>query len=862
MRELWRKLRNNRNQLDEDLAEELRFHLEERADELASKGLTRTQALRQARLELGTPVAIREESKDQWSLGWIEDWYTDTLQAARGFAKQPGFVLAAVLSFGLGIGVNLALFGIASQLILSDPSVQDPASLYSIRFAGSSHLDANVFRTLSESNLLPGVTGYTAADDLNWRSGEDSTRLFGIAAAPNYFSLTGTPLAQGRGFSANEPYTAVISDSFWRKHLGSDPQALGKPLWLNGAAHTIIGILPADYRSLIGFGFSPDLFFPAPPDKPLQVVARFPAATPRQQLISQTTSAARVLDSTHPNLHSKYQEFITAASFAGVDRLQAILRPAGIAAIGLVGAMFLLILLIACANVASLLLARTAARSQDLAIRSSLGATPARLLRLLLAETLLLSFGGSLAGIGLYFFFTRFIGTLPLPIPIPLVLRAETNWASLAYALLLAILAAWLAGLIPAWRASRRGIAVTLKASEHQVAAPSITLRRWLLGAQIAASILLLSTGLLFVRNLAQTTKLDPGFRLDTLWTRMTLVPSQFKEKDKIAALTSEALRRLRADPRIESAAFASVIPFNDQANMRTNVHIDMDSTQANYRFNNNTVSSAYFATMGIPLLEGREFSDTNAEAESVILSKTFASRLFGGKSAVGRRIFLQQSGGAKPYEIIGVVADIKHMGLGEEGSIALYRPMQPNGDWRTQLDLVARPRAASAATARIMRAILLDLSASSAVETKRLGDSLGLALLPSQAGAIVFSALGLLGLALSAVGLHGTVTFSVRQRSSEIGLRMALGASPAQILGLIAKENCLTLLAGGIAGTALAIAVARPLAFFLVPGMSSVGPASFAAILLGIGLVATIAILGPARRAMRIDPLEALRSS
>jgi ABC-type antimicrobial peptide transport system permease subunit len=342
----------------------------------------------------------------------------------------------------------------------------------------------------------------------------------------------------------------------------------------------------------------------------------------------------------------------------------------------------------------------------------------------------------------------------------------------------------------------------------------------------------------------------------------MTLVPSQFKDKEKIGNLATEALRRLRADVRIESAAFAVIIPFNNQANQRTNVHTEMDATETNLRFNNNTVSSAFFATIGIPLLEGREFKDTISEANSVILSKTFATRLFGRKSPIGRKIFLAESGSPKAYEIIGVSADIKHMGFGEEDSLALYRSMQPNRNWRTQIDLLARPRAASATTARAMHAILLDLNPSSAVETKRLGDSLGLALLPSQAGAIVFSALGLLGLALSTVGLHGTVTFSVRQRSSEIGLRMALGASPGQILFLIAKENFLTLLAGSIAGIGFAIAIAKPLAFFLVPGLQSVGIGSFAAILLGISLVATIAILGPARRAMRIDPLEALRSS
>jgi len=862
MRELWRKLRNNRNQLDEDLAEELHFHIEERADELEAIGMPRSKALRQARLELGTPLAIREESKDQWSFGWIEDWYTDTLHAARGFAKQPGFVIAAVLSFGLGIGVNLALFGLSTQLIFRDPSVHDASNLYSVRLAGSSHIEPNAFKTLRESQALPNVTGYSMVNDLNWRNGEESLRLFGIAVDSRYFAITGTPLAQGRGIDDKQTFTAVISDNFWRNHLGQDPQAIGKPLWINGSAHTILGILPADFRTIIGFGFAPDLFIPATSAMPLQILAGLPRNTSKQEANDRALAAGRSLDATNPIPQDSYAQNVQVASLAGVDRLRFILGPSGAAVIALIGFMFLLVLLIACANVASLLLARAAARSQELAIRSSLGATRIRLLRQLLAETLLLSLGGALAGIALYAVFTGSIGTVPLPLPIPISLSAETNWTSLAYAILLAIFAALLAGLTPAWRASRNSLSNTLKASEHQVAAPSLKLRRWLLGAQIAASILLLSTGLLFLRNLAHTTSLDPGFRLDTLWARMTLVPTQFPQSDRIGVFTQDALQRLRADARIESAAFVLVVPFNDQSTNRTNIRTEGGTAEANYRFNHNIVSSAYFATIGLPLIAGREFTDTSSDQDSVILSASLARRLFDRQSPVGRRIFVDSQAGFKPCAVIGVAGDAKQMSFGEVEPLTMYRALASNKTWRTQIDFLARPRAASAETAKAMRTLLLNLNPASAVEARRLADSLGLALLPSQAGAIIFGALGLLGLALSAVGLHGTVSFSVRQRSSEIGLRMALGASPPQILAMIVKENAFTLLCGSLIGLALAIAVAQPLAIFLVPGLGASEPTSLAAILLGIAMVALIAILGPARRAMRIDPLEALRSS
>ena len=862
MRELWRKLRTNRSQLDEDLNEELRFHLEERADELEATGMSRPQALRQARLELGAPVAIREASKDAWSFGWIEDWFTDTLHAARGFAKQPGFVLAAVLSFGLGIGVNLALFGVASQLIFRDPSVEDPAHLYSVRLAGSSHLEADAYRTLRDSKLIPQLTGYAISDDLNWRHGQESHRLFGISVDPNYFSVTGTPLAQGRGFSESETYTTVISHRFWRRHLNADPDALGKPLWVSGAAHLIVGILPADHQTLLGFGFTPDLIVPLGKTQHVALMARFPADASRSRIQDQFKAAGRALDAAHPLPQGSYTDFMKIASVQGLERLIDMLGPAGAVVISLVTAMFLLILFIACANVASLLLARTSARRQELALRSSLGATPMRLLRQLLAETFLLSLGGAASGLVLYVLFTGLLGQVTLPIPIPVELSAKLNWEGFCYAILLAMIAALMAGLIPAWRASRGGIANSLKSGEHQVAAPALTVRRWLLAAQIAASILLLSTGLLFLRNLSRTTSLDPGFRLDTIWARMTLVPSQFENKSKIPLLVEQALVRLRNNPHIESAAFGLIVPFNDDSHRRTSIRTDASNTPVEIQFHFNSVSSDYFATLGIPMREGRELRDTPDDGSSVVLSASLARRIFPAVSPVGRKLYFDFKSGERVFTVVGVVADAKQMSLGEEDVLTLYHPLTDLGTWRTQLDFMIRPRTTTAEASKALRTALLDLNGSSAVETRRLGDSMGLALLPSQAGGIVFGFLGLLGLMLSAVGLHGTVAFSVRQRSSEIGLRMALGATPSQVLSMIFRENAVTLLWGGVIGLALAIAVAKPLAIVLVPGLQAAEPSSVATILLGIALVALVAILGPARRAMRIDPLDALRSS
>jgi ABC-type lipoprotein release transport system permease subunit len=259
---------------------------------------------------------------------------------------------------------------------------------------------------------------------------------------------------------------------------------------------------------------------------------------------------------------------------------------------------------------------------------------------------------------------------------------------------------------------------------------------------------------------------------------------------------------------------------------------------------------------------EGRELRDTRDDESSIVVSAALARRMFATASPLGRKLYFDFGSGERGFTIVGIAADTKHMSLGEEEALTMYHSLADMRNWRTQVDFMIRPRTTTAEASKALRTALLDLNGSSAVETRRLADSMGLALLPSQAGGIVFGFLGLLGLMLSAVGLHGTVAFSVRQRSSEIGLRMALGATPSQVLGMIVRENAVTLLWGGAVGMALAFAIAKPLAIVLVPGLQAAEPSSVASILMGIALVALIAILGPARRAMRIDPLDALRSS
>lgn len=851
--DFWRKLTGRRRTAEAELDDEIGFHIAERTDELVAAGIERREAREQAAREFGARGRVRAEAQDAWTFGWAEEWYRDTAHAARGFAKQWPFSLAVILSLALGIGVNLAIFGIVSEFFLRDPSVRDPQSLYIVTLAGSSDMESRAFALLRDSKVLPELTGFRELNDINWRNGEERARLYGTALGDGYFEVTGTPMAMGRGWSRGESNVVVISDGFWRGRLGADPNVLGRALTLNGAPYTITGVLPADHRTLIGFGFAPDIAIPARREDSLRVIARLPEGMSPLQAIDRLRAVTPVLDQAVPRGHGSYRDFMSVTGVRALERFRGSKGLAMIVIVGLVGTMVFLVLAIACANIASLLLARAASRRQEFAVRASLGAGRGRLLRQMLSETLLLAGLGSAAGVAVHWLVTQMLNSLVLPIPIPIRLHVVTDSVILIYAAVLAIAAALLAGLLPALRASRVDLNAVLKSGERQMSGPPLRLRRWLLGAQVAASVLLIATGLLCLRSLDQTTSVDLGLKTDTIWARMTLMPQA-----KAEPVVNRVLERLRAHPAFGAVAFAQIVPFNDEWNEGTTVGLEEDAKPPRRKFHVNLVSGAYFEAIGIPLRAGRTFRDRVDETGEVVISESLA-RLVGGGTGnlIGRRLRVS---GDRLYEIIGVAADSKHMALGEVEPLAMYRSIHTKREWRTQVDFLARPKVPAGEAARIMRDQLIELEPAAAVEAKPFSAALGLALLPSQAGSVVFGAMGILGLVLSTVGLYGTVAYSVRQRTAEIGLRMALGAAPRDVLALVLRENIRTLVFGGAVGFALAMLIARPLAIILVPGVAAADPASLLGVMGILAVVATLAIVGPARRAMRIDPLVGLR--
>ncbi len=708
------------------------------------------------------------------------------------------------------------------------------------------------------------MAGINPEREVNWRDGDRTSRFYAGMVTDDFFSTLGVPFLLGRGIAPGETNTAVLSNRVWRGTFAGDPAILGRKLILEGRVYTVAGVLPADHRSIVGFGISPDIYIPvAQGDDNVQFYARLPKGMTLSVARARLLSLFAQLDRIHPKdgwQRTDRQTRVTGVT--GLDLLQQMMPGAVVAFFGMLLVVVGLVLLIACTNVASLLLARASSRSQELAIRLSLGAGRRRIVRHLLAESLLLSVLGSAAGLAIDIACAKGINSLALPVPLPIHLVVSPDWRLLWYSLCIVFVSALLCGLLPALKAVRKDVSHALKQEERQTAR-TWNLRSVLVAGQLAVSIVLLTTGFLFVHNLLRATSMNPGFDVHhTIWAYMRLVPEKYGDADqtKQMSVVRSALERLHTLPGVQAAAITQRVPLNDNCVTGTALRTDVSSAPIHVQYECNNVGPDYFRTIGIPILRGREFptADRKGSQPVAIVNETFARAVFGKTDPVGHTITTDFAND-KPKLIVGVAKDSRYFTLGEQQRLAVYEPYFAHGE-PINLHFLVRAAGSPAALVKPITDALSSLDSTAAIETKPMSGALGLALLPSQAGAVMLGAMGILGLMLAAIGLYGVLLFSVSRRTREIGLRVALGATPSDVLRIIGRQS-LALVGGGmLAGLALAFFVMQPLAMFLVPGLSTLDPTAMFAVMGSLGATALLASLAPAARALRIDPMAALR--
>jgi predicted permease len=842
MRRFFRKL-FRRGAMHRQIEDELAFHRE-------------MSAVHANPIPLGNTAVIAEYGYDLWRFNFLENLWRDLVYAARGLRRSPLLVVAALLSLGLGIGVNAAMFSLGVEFLFSEPSVRDSGSLVNIWLGGSSNSAHQAVEFLAASGLFADVVGENEEAVSNYNDGAETRPVFSVFTSRNYFTALGVPMLHGRGISPDDPAEVVVlSYAFWRKQFAGDPAILGRTINVDGRMCTVVGVLPEHHRTLIGFGYSPDLYLPRYLDSTtLAIYARLKPGMSVPAARAGLAIVAQRMDAEMPG-RFKYAEGLRVSPIAGYARLRS---ESEFLAVAVFFVMLLvvtgLVLLIACVNVASLLLARASARQREIAIRIAIGASRGRLLQQLLADSLLLSLLGAGCGLALAEFTAATLARIHLPLPLPIRLQIEPDWRLALYGAFLAAVSVLACGLVPAWQALKDSIA------HHLHRERKMRLRRVLVAAQIAISVIVLTTGFLFLRNLLHSAALSPGFDVThTIRANVNLPPSGYTDARKKAAYIDQVVASLAALPGIESVAAARILPFNGGTRFMISLKFPDGNQQTRVFFFWNAVTPEFFRAMSIPIVQGRTFSAADRGEHVAMVNSVFVSRYLGGRQPLGT-VFLWGRDGKTPYRIVGVAAGTKTLTIGEDPQPQLYEPLAQIDNDRQEIEFVLRSAIPPGQQLEAIRRTLHGIEPMAGSQVETMYGSIGLAFLPSQVGALLMGSTGILGLLLATIGLYGVMAFSVARRTREIGVRVAIGASRRDIARLVLGDAARVTLAGTAAGLVVAMLVTKPLAMFLVPGLKPADPLNFAVVALAMLVTGLAAAWGPMLRAFNIDPNTALR--
>jgi predicted permease len=808
--------------------------------------------------------------------------------ALRRLIAAPGFTLAAVLTLALGIGANTTIFSVVNAVLLRPPeNVAQPEELvrlYTSDFSGpayssSSGPDYEVFR--EQTQIFDGVLAFSPRQ-IGVGEGDELLRTQGEIVSANYFDVLGVRLQLGRGFQPDEERrggapVAVISDGVWRSTFSADPRAIGATVRLNGQSFTVIGVAPKRYTGAFR-GLAIDAWVPigsatmlgASPDefthrgnRGTLIIARLRKGVSIAVAQTRMNVVAQQLFAAYPDLWRDVTDKgrrITLVAEAE-SRIPPELRGAAIGFVAILMATVALVLLVCCANVASLLLARASARTREIAIRLSLGARRGQLVRQLLVESSVLAAVGAMTGLGLTFVAMRLLATATIPIPVRLSLDFSVDGRVLAFAALVSLGAAALFGLVPALRASRPSLVDALKAESASVAVgrQRLALQKVLVVSQVAMSLLLLVGALLFLRSLNHAAAINPGFRSDhVLVVNAEPRPGAGAEVDR-GTVALEMQRRIAGLPGVTSVSWSSTVPLSIDGSRRG---VELEGYQRrqgeDMEFHYAVVGPRYFETLEVPILSGRALSEADRAGApgAMVVNETFARRFWPNGDALGKHV--TSGDGGRPYEIVGIARDGKYLTLGEPARPYMYLPaLQSPNDIQMLVRTTGDPRSLIAA---VRREILAAAPEWQALNARTMDEQIGVSLLPQRIAAGVLWLFGLVALLLASVGLYGVIAYSVTTRTKEIGVRIALGAQHTNVVRGVIRESLTLVAIGAALGIPVAWAVTRLLTGFLL-GVTSSDPLAYAGAIAVLAAVTLAASWIPARRASRVDPVVALKT-
>jgi predicted permease len=877
-----------RSKLDREIEDELREHMRMRIDRDIAKGMSPDEAVRKARLRFGNPTVVKERVDAEDAALGFESFFRDGRYAVRGFVKSPGFTIVAVLTLALGIGANTAVFQLLDAVRLRNLPIQRPQELAELRIAGGNTgfgINDGPFANFTipmwqevrrHHDPFSGVFAWRTSDVMVGKLSE-AKRLHGLEVSGEFFSVLGVVPWQGRLIEPQDessclPSKAVASYQYWKAEMGGQPITANTTIQVEGRTIQILGVTPPGFFGL-SVGDSFDLAYPTCiPPNPRREVFSFnvmgrlkPGWTMARASGYFGSLSPGIFESTAPTGYSAegvkhYKSFRLAAYPAGAG--VSMLREAYDSSLQLLLAITGLVLLIACANLASLMLARASARQREMAIRMALGASRGRLLRQLLIGSSLLAISGAAIGVVLAQPLSRLLVAALSTSDYSIQLSIVTDWRVLLFAAGVAMLTCVVFGTIPAMRGTRVDPIASLKSGERGVAGgrERFSVQRLLVVTQIAVSMVLLVGAILFVRSYRNLMIIDPGFRESGITIGYFNYYSTMNIKqENEAAFKRQLVEDVRSVPGVQNAAGTTNVLLVG-GTWSHGVHVGPAEGSSRFTY----VSPSYLATMDIPLLTGRGFAETDrADTPYVlIINQAFLRKYFGTKEPLGQvvQVMPEPQYPARTYQVVGTVADTKYNNLRKEPEPIAFVPIDqlPETAQQPFAQMVIASTDGPAAITAIRRKIAARYpnmipqfsDFQQGIRDNLVGDRMM---------AMLSGFFGLLAAVLVVIGLYGVLSYFIAQRRNEIGIRIALGAHRWQVIGLVMRDTASMLVIGLILGTALALIAGRAATAMLF----GLKPYDIATLIFAILLLAVIAVLAswlPALKASRLNPVDALR--
>jgi len=806
----------------------------------------------------------------------------DLRYALRTLSSTPGFALAIIFSLALGIGANATVFSVANGLLWGVLPVKDPGRLVVFEEGESiSYPDYIDYRDQTSQAFEGGVCAHFPLVPASLGGKGEPERAWGQAVSGNYFSVVGVTLALGRGILPAEDMVpgrdavVVLSHSLWQRRLGSDPGILGRAVLLNGQRYTVVGVTPAGFYGTdrgfmtefwVPLAMAEDIMPDLAKDSPrttrnnqwLILNARLKTGVSRAQAVAAVDIVKKRIDGTYRKDEKQHRPPLTLNPAGGL--LGGSEMPAG-SLMAVLGVVVGLVLLVACANVANLLLARATGRQREIAIRLAMGAGRGRLVRQLLTESILLSLAGAVVGFGLAAVAVRAVSHFELPLPFPILFDFNVDSRVLAFTAGLSILTGVLFGLTPALRATRPDLVAALK-NESTIFGRlrGFGLRNTLVVAQVAMSLVLLASAGLFLRSLQNASSIDIGMKPGNILI-MAFDPKLHNySREKTRQFVSQLRERVAALPGVRSVSFVDTLPLSiGGSSYDFKMAGGKNGAEHGVNADVYSVGSGYFETMGIPLLRGRDFNRQSDDEHVAIVNETMARNAFGNADPLGR----QMTADKVAYTIVGVARNSKSRTLGENSKNCAYLFVEAAPEKVFSffgISLIVKTAVNPAALARPVKAEIAALDPALAVfNSETMQQHVDKSMLLPRISALLLGVFGTVGLGLAAVGLYGVMSYSVRRRTREIGIRMALGANPRGVLGMVLRQGMILTVVGLAIGLAIALALGRFTASLLY-GISGTDRLTLAAVSLVLFLAALAASLFPAYRAAHVEPTTALR--